>query len=263
MRRAITGRFDGPGQVLVFGFGGLLLAGALFVGAWSLYPPENGYAFLRKSASYLGSFDERRNPDGWWLFSIGLFALGLVTLGAARFRHRALRPLIDPPWPLHLATGAFLGGGVLFILLGLVPDARSAWIGPWNMNDIHDTLAAIIFWCLGIGMASDGLMLWGEVRENGSTRLDVRRLKRPYLAFAAVGLVAGISLLVWHVRCRLDASLQEWPGEGIYSFPMWEWILTFAGPLTLVGAAWALAKAPPRIGPPRGDAADEDGVKTT
>lgn len=246
MRRALTGRFDGPRHVLRFGVGGLLMAGAFFLGAWLLYPPENGFAFLRKSASYLGSFDPGRNPRGWWLFSLGLFVLGGVAMGAGIFRHRLLAPVIRPRWTLSIGTFAFVGGGVLFMLLGAVPDARTVHIGPYDLNDIHDTMAAIIFVLLGVGMTSDVLMLLGDSRAHGSAHVHYPSLKRPYLAFSAVGVVAGISLLVWHIRCRLDSSLKEWPGEGIHSFPMWEWILTFLGPLTLVWVAWSLAKHPPR-----------------
>lgn len=251
MRRAITGRFDGPGHVLRFGVGGLVLAGLLFFGAYLFYPPENGYVFLEKSASYLGSFDKERNPEGWWLFSLGLFVIGAVSMGAALFRHRHLARAVEPRFPLVFASGAFLVGSVLFFALGAVPDARTFYVGPINFNDIHDRLAAGSFWCLGIGMLSDGLILRGNRRDHGSTRIVHKHIAKPYIAFAVVGVIGGTSLLVWHIQCRLDASLKEWPGHGIYSFPMWEWILTFAGPLTLVGVAWQLARYPPR-GPETG-----------
>ena len=246
MRRAITGRFDGPGHVLRFGVGGLAVAGLLFFGAYLFYPPENEYSFLEKSASYLGSFDQTRNPHGWWLFSLGLFVIGLVSMGATLFRHRHLARAVEPVFPLYFASGAFLVGSALFFALGAIPDARHFYVGPVNFNDIHDKLAAGSFWCLGIGMVSDGLILRGDRRDNGSTRIRHRAIAKPYLLFALVGGVGGACLLAWHIQCRLDPSLKEWPGHGIYSFPMWEWILTFGGPLTLVAVAWQLAKHPPR-----------------
>lgn len=244
MRRAITGRFNSPGHVLRFGVGGLVLAALLFLTAAWIYPAENGYVFMEKSASYLGSFDKSRNPVGWWLFSLGLLVLGAVSTGAALFRHRQLARAVETGWALYVATGAFVLGGVIFGLLALIPDARTAHVGPWSFNDIHDRLAAFVFFLLGLGMTFDGFLMLGDRIANGHTRIDHRVLRRPYLTFIAIGLVAGISLLTWHIQCRLDSSLKEWPGEGIYSFPMWEWILTFLGPGTLVWVAWSFAVAP-------------------
>ena len=37
----------------------------------------------------------------------------------------------------------------------------------------HDTLAALTFWCLGIGMLSDVMVLWGDARAHGRTAVPV------------------------------------------------------------------------------------------
>ena len=47
----------------------------------------------------------------------------------------------------------------------------------------------------------------------------------PFHIYGFLGISAIISLVTWEWKCRQDHTLSHWPGNGIHSTPLWEWIL--------------------------------------
>jgi hypothetical protein len=47
----------------------------------------------------------------------------------------------------------------------------------------------------------------------------------PAHLFAALVGVGFWQLAEWERMCRLDKSLKHWPGDGLHSTPLWEWML--------------------------------------
>ena len=47
----------------------------------------------------------------------------------------------------------------------------------------------------------------------------------PAHGFAALVGVGFWQLAEWERMCRLDKSLKHWPGDGLHSTPLWEWML--------------------------------------
>ncbi|MDA1195029.1 MAG: hypothetical protein O2894_07565 [Planctomycetota bacterium] len=244
MRRVLTGHFIRPRDLVRFGLGGVLAAVILFAASAALYPQANEYDPLACSASYLGSFEAERNPGGWWVFSLALVCLGLVSVSVALYRHRRIAERVPTGWALWLASTAVLVGAYTFYALAFIPDVETVSVGSWTLGQIHDGFAALSFWSLGVGMTTDGFIFLLDRKRFGSAHIDHARLKWPYLAFAAVGLLAGSSLGWWYVRCKLDPSLKHWPGEGLACFPAWEWILLLLGPVLYVWVAGLLGSMP-------------------
>ena len=46
----------------------------------------------------------------------------------------------------------------------------------------------------------------------------------PFHLYGLIVLVGTAKLMAWERMCRRDPTLPEWPGEGLYSTPLWEWI---------------------------------------
>lgn len=240
MLRVLTAPFQSPRAVLRFGLGGMALLALLAIGSLLTYPPENGYEPLGSSASYLGSFDSDRNPAGWWMFSGGLLLIGLVLIRLTLARHRLIAARVRDGGALKFATACHLAAALCYSLLGLIPDADSASLGPWSFNTVHDRIAALSFFVMGLGLSTDGLIFLLDRRAHGGAHFPQARIHWPYATFTVAGLLAASSLGYWYVRCELDSSLKHWPGEGLYCFPMWEWFLIFFGPALMVWVTWIL-----------------------
>jgi hypothetical protein len=46
----------------------------------------------------------------------------------------------------------------------------------------------------------------------------------PFHAYAGITAFGFHQLMEWERLCREDRSLRHWPGEGLHSTPLWEWI---------------------------------------
>jgi hypothetical protein len=46
----------------------------------------------------------------------------------------------------------------------------------------------------------------------------------PFHLCGLIALVGTVELMTWERMCRQDATLRHWPGVGLHSTPLWEWI---------------------------------------
>ena len=90
---------------------------------------------------------------------------------------------------------------------------------------MHDLIAQVTFGCIGGALSIDGLLLLGDRLWARPSKIYHRWMQWPYLVFGAIALLAPTFLLTWDWKCAHDPGLKPWPGPGIYSFPLWEWIL--------------------------------------
>lgn len=186
----------------------------LAVACWR-YPAENHYSILRCTISFLGSPDANRNPHGWRFYQAGMTALILLLFSLAMERHARLSGQIGKA---ALWSSAALSVSLTLILLATwVPDSQERYLFGIRAGDVHTPLAILAIPFMGSGIVLDGLALWWS-------GVRVRALW-PFYLYGLIVLVGAAKLMAWERMCRRDPTLPEWPGEGLYSTPLWEWIV--------------------------------------
>ncbi len=185
-----------------------------FAVAWWRYPAENQFSILRCTISFLGSPDADRNPAGWRFYQAGMTALLLLLLELAWLRHGRLRGVIGNT--ARWSTGAVGVSLALMFLAVWIADTRDGrWFGM-RTGELHTRMAVLAIPFMAAGLVLDGAAL----RRSG---LGPRRLW-PFPALGGVVLTGVVALGWWEIKCARDPRLAHWPGEGLHSTPLWEWI---------------------------------------
>lgn len=185
------------------------------VTAWWLYPAENQYSIMRCTISFLGSPDANRNPAGWRFYQVGMTALAVLLFRLAAARHRRLRALIGRA--VVCSSGFIFVALTLLLLAVWIPDSRqSGWLGL-RMGDWHTRMAIIAIQFMGLGIVVDGIALW-VCGVNW-------RVLWPFQLYGVITLFGTVMLARWEAMCRRDPTLPHWPGPGLHSTPLWEWIM--------------------------------------
>lgn len=195
---------------------GLLIVIAVlgFAVAWWRYPAENQFSILRCTISFLGSPDADRNPAGWRYYQAGMTAVMLLLLELAWLRHGRLRGVIGNT--ARWSTGAVGVSLTLMFLAVWIADTRDGrWFGM-RTGELHTRMAVLAIPFMAAGVLLDGAAL----RRSG---LHPRRLW-PFPALGGVVLTGVVALVSWEIKCARDARLVHWPGDGLHSTPLWEWI---------------------------------------
>ena len=201
---------NGPMRRRVLFFLGIVGMGV----AWSLYPSENRYSPMRCTISYLGSPDDDRNPAGWRTYQVGMTALLLWMADMLMHRHRrGVRNWVS----LGGAASFTLALGLAMILATVwIPDSRSGhWFGMTS-GQFHTRIALWGIPILGLGVVLDAV---AYLRAGGALRS-----LWPFHLYAGVTAFGFQQLMEWERLCREDRSLSHWPGDGLHSTPLWEWI---------------------------------------
>ena len=202
-----------PGNRMLRGF---LAAVAVLglVAAWWRYPAENHFSILSCTISFLGSPDADRNPTGWRFYQAGMTALVLLLFSLAWERHCRLRA--------RIGKLAGWSSGAIFLSLTLI--LFSVWIADtrhvrwWGLRTgaLHTRMAIFAIPILASGILLDGVALW-------RSGVPARALW-PFHLYGLIVLVGCAELIVWEKMCQRDSALQHWPGDGIHSTPLWEWV---------------------------------------
>ena len=229
--RELLRRFldDGPmrrRRLLCLGIIGMVLA-------WGLYPSENRYSPMRCTISYLGSPDADRNPAGWRIYQLGMTALLLWMADLLVLRHRRWAR----NWASLSGASSFtLAIGLVMILATVwIPDSRSGhWFGMTS-GQFHTRIALWGIPILGLGVVLDAVAYF----------LAGRALRSlwPFHLYACVSAFGFYQLMEWERLCREDRSLRHWPGDGLHSTPLWEWIF-FVG--LMIHWNWMARRREPR-----------------
>jgi hypothetical membrane protein len=221
--------------------------------AWLSFPAEHKFSIMTHTFSFLGSFEEKHNPEWWWIFSIAMVSWGLLTMPLVLYFHRRMAAISR--W------GARAGSFLLFLgcagisLVGIFPDANPHLFGSIRWTDIH--MKAALFVAVGFifGIACYGVLLLVDrfylPPSKYALRFDHRKLMWPYLLWLAVFSVSAYFLGRWefvYPRWKAAATAagvdigSAW-GAALgtrYSFPLWEQMLIYTLFIFLVWFSLAL-----------------------
>lgn len=219
---------------LTFGLWALFL----FI-AYKKYPPENNYTIKTCTISFLGVWTEDRNPKGWYYFSIGMSILSVMLFPLLLYLYNRV--------VLISYTGAIFGlimliiGDVGIILIAIFPDNEGVpVIKNITYTKIHFGIAVGAFGCFGVGFLRIGwLIIWDGLF--GARLYNTLLLSLPFFVLIFVISMTVITQIKWAMICKKDETKENFPGEGIYSFPLWEWALALT---FFFGIAWVLLFLP-------------------
>lgn len=204
--------------IVQFGFVILFIANA-----YRIFIKQNPYSIMTHSISFLGSWIPTRNPKGWWNLSIALIILGVLFFPLILYYHRYMA--LISVWAAYIGTILLIVGIIGIILVAVFPDNEGMdFFRDLSYGKVHNTVAVLGFGGFGFGNLWFGLMFiydaaWGEHIYN-----PIRFLP-PYIGlFILVGII-GYTQWKWEKIWRADETKKGFPGEGVYSFPLWEWIL--------------------------------------
>ncbi len=237
---------------------------AFFFVAWLFYPPENRFSILTHTFSFLGSFESRHNPRGFVFFSVGLLWLSLLFVPPILYRHQRLAAI----WrgPARAATVCFLIGCAGLVGVALVPDARQDFLQDLSYGQVHNKAALLAYLGFLAAMTLDALVYARDrwfPRPGPGPRLRHRIAGPCFVSLAAVVGSALYFLSAWETRYpalhALNPQIKHWPGVGLYSFPLWEWIVLVSFLAALYVLLLSLPREVPRAqgreGPANPDAA--------
>lgn len=237
-------------------FWGLILA------AWLIYPAENRYSIMSHTFSFLGSWEDKHNPAGWWLFTLALIVWGLGTMPLVAYTHHRFAA----HYPRLAYPGAFflLVGCVGMILVGIFPDVGGDVLPGWRWTKVHEKVAILAFAGFFLGLVwHGGLLVWDAIAArflNHRSHFNHGRLAWPYGIWSIIVGIAAYHLITWeflYAQMRADAAAggyrigSSW-GEALhtkYSFPLWENVLIYTLYLFLVCFVLLLPRDP-SPGPP-------------
>ena len=206
-----------------------VMAACCFAVAWRHYPVENSFSIFRNTLSHLGSPDRNRNPEGYRFFRLGFCCICVLMCCAVIYRHHRMRGLED--WKLARNTRCYLIGIACFMITIFVPDSRAMFMDTVRFQILHGGAVIIGIIFLGLGIIFDAILI-RKLAANRCFRLGAARWSFPFTAalasivFLVLLFAFALSCLgIWEVRCALDPNLPHWPGQGIFSTPLWEWIM--------------------------------------
>ena len=156
LKRYVSGRHT-PVEIrwhlaaLAVGYWGLVFC------AWWGYPAENHYSITRNMLSALGSFDDRHNPQWYWVFSIAMVYCGITMMPVMLYIRRRFQAVSS--WGARVGAFFFLVGCAGIVLTGLFPYAHGKAIGNWEWRHLHIDATALITVGFTIGIFWHGFFL--------------------------------------------------------------------------------------------------------
>lgn len=258
LRRCMSGRHT-PAEIrwhlafLAVGYWSLVLC------AWLGYPDEHKYSIFQDTLSTLGSYDLRKNPEWFWLFSVAMVFCGLTMMPIILYIRRRLTAVSAPG--ARVGTSFFLMGCAAIALTGIFPDANGRIVGKWDSGDIHGVTAVTIAVTFSFGMIWCGFLL---LRDRLTKRTFANWGKNPYRklvgpfclclpifvatgykirwgsVYAALTALAGASKR--EILHHLDTAFR-----GLQSFPLLEHIAIWALTLFVIWFAVALPAEEPSL----------------
>lgn len=201
---------------------------------WHRFPVENAFSILTHTFSYLGSFNEDRNPHAWWLFCVAMTGWGLATIPLARYIGRCLAPF--EARHARIATRLLISGAIGIILVGLFPDARETLIGPIRWTSVHYVGAVVLVLSFMTAIPWTAWTLRRILRSaplENPTRHAFQQARWPQRVFLVVSSVALFFLTAWLFVYEIRKAAAEEAGlvfgspwqEAMntpYSFPLWD-----------------------------------------
>ncbi|MHA1672616.1 MAG: DUF998 domain-containing protein [Promethearchaeota archaeon] len=221
IKNIITGNFT-RSQLLRF----MLISGILFFlsafCSWLLYPADLNYSIMTHTISYLG--DYAQNPKGWVLFSISFIIIGLSFIPLILYIHRRV-VLIERFWG-SMGSSFLMGGGFGVVLIAFFPDVHGEdFFLDMTLGKAHVLVSLITMIMFSCGLTVYGILFlfnaYPKINKGRSDLYPNAHTRYVIIAFAVIGLGTLITQRIANIRDY------PWPHPGIYSFPLWEWLLSF------------------------------------
>ena len=204
---------------------GGILGFCLLALAWMVYPEENAYSIMKDTISFLGSMDEDNNPQGWWLFSISFVIFGLMLIPVALYRHKRMKLAGNGKFIKIIEGMSFLFyivAAIGVILIAMFPDNQGEdFYADFTTGKIHNKIALVAFGGFGLALLLEFVVLM--VDSFTTKHFKVKYWLPVYIIFLTVAGLTAYTQIKWEMICESNC----WPGDGIYSFPLWEWIVFF------------------------------------
>lgn len=238
LKQVLTGHFDHLGlrrylAALTVFFGGSILL------CWWLFPAHNAFSIHTHTFSYLGSFEEDRNPHGWWLFVLAMTGWGLASMPLVAYTYQRLHPVA--PRGARASASLLLMGSVGITLVGLFPDAQGTLIGAIRWTDMHYVGAVVLVLGFVFGIPTTAVLLFRAARDprlGKGARRAFRRACWPHVFFIAITSVGLFFLTRWlfvyeERRAAAEALGLEYGSpwrtamNTPYSFPLWDNVFVY------------------------------------
>lgn len=229
--------------------------------AMVMYNLDNpNYSIFEHTFSFLGAWKCHENPNGWWFFSINMFVFGCWTIPLILYMSKRLMPLDKVI--VSFTTLLMLIGAVGMILVGCFPDVQENpdFFGGFVSGQTHNAVSIVAFGGIGFSLIINGLLLRKDYSKrfitlpftppSGRRILNHKKISKPYLMIISILLCTVFFLVMWEIVWPIyyePQGIGHWPGEHIFSFPMWEWIAIIG---TYVWYGWfpmALPQEIPKI----------------
>ncbi len=255
MTSILQGHFTPRSLRIYVALEALCFYGLIFL-CWRQFPVENAFSILTHTFSYLGSFNEDRNPHGWWLFCVAMTGWGFATIPLVRYIGRCLAPF--EARQAHIATRLLVAGAIGIILVGLFPDARETLIGPIRWTSVHYVGALVLVVGFIVGVPWTAWVIRRGIKAkhlDAHTRQALQHARWPQRLFLAVSSVALTFLTAWIFVYEIRKAAAEEAGllfgspwqEAMntpYSFPLWDNVFVHTLFIYLIWTALTLP--PPR-----------------
>ena len=210
--------------------------------SWILYPKELNYSIMTDTISYLG--DYQKNPNGWIFFSLSFIFASITLIPLIIYLHkRIIKISYTGTW---IGT-VFLSIGIIGIFLtALLPDVYGTdFIKDVSLGKIHNIAALLAIFGVILGLFEYGILFfidyWPIFHRNHEGIYAYLSVFPIFLPFTLIGFGTLITQII---RVELGG---EWPGPGILSFPLWEWMLVISFFITIYGLALKLPQKIPDI----------------
>jgi hypothetical protein len=235
---------------LILGFWGLILP------CWWLYPADGEFSVLTHTFSYLGSFNEDRNPGGWWFFCVAMTGWGFAGIPLVRYFHHRLAPVA--PRGARIAAGLLTMGCAGIIIVGLFPDARATLFAWVRWTTVHYVGAAVLVLGFLTGVPWLGALVRRAARDPNlpdDVRRAYARARWPHALFAAISTVALFFLIRWEfiypaLKSAAEAEGREFGSRWreamntVYSFPLWDNVFVYT---LFIYFVWTALTLPPEL----------------
>lgn len=233
--------------IIVIVFWGLVLCARIG------YETGRDYSMHKQMLSALGSFDERHNPQWFWIFTLAMVFCGTFLVPVTFYIHR--RFLVISEWGARIGMCLFLLGCTGITFTGLFPDAHLKLFGEVSSSKIHGITASLIIIGFFFGMILHGiLLLKDKFRNQEFAEGDASYWKfiGPYLVCAAV-VGATLSRIRWDylysaiLASGADAA-RYWDDalKGLDHFPLLEHLAIWALTIYIVWFTILLPHEPAR-----------------
>jgi len=187
------------------------------------YPKDNHYHIMTHTMSFLGA--RERNPKGWYWFSLAIcwITLADIPLNFYIFRHLLTYSPLAAWIMIIFAIISTVNG----ILVSIFPDidrneelAGGNFIEDLKSGRTHNVAAVLTF---ATFIAAN--LVVGISYVFNPTQRPLFCWIPPFLIFLVI--LTGFFLFnyLWQRKCKKNKSLSPFPGEKIYSFTLWEWLL--------------------------------------